>query len=109
MHGDVSPRCSVPVDIHHADPDHTSEPDDEVRGTRSIGKASMRLNDAMPRIEVDPQTYEVRADGVLPDDPTLHACIVTYASERMAAVGRVMRTSPVARWRRWMLPSPSPP
>jgi urease subunit alpha len=36
-----------------------------VRGTRSIGKASMRLNDAMPRIEVDPQTYEVRADGVL--------------------------------------------
>ncbi len=25
----------------------------------------LRLNDAMPHIEVDPQTYEVRADGVL--------------------------------------------
>jgi urease subunit alpha len=24
----------------------------------------MILNDAMPRIEVDPETYEVRADGV---------------------------------------------
>ncbi|MGE3935224.1 MAG: urease subunit alpha [Rhodospirillaceae bacterium] len=30
-----------------------------------ISKASMVLNDAMPRIEVDPETYEVRADGVL--------------------------------------------
>ena len=25
----------------------------------------MRMNDALPRIEVDPETYEVRADGVL--------------------------------------------
>jgi urease subunit alpha len=25
----------------------------------------MRLNDALPRIEVDPQTYQVRADGEL--------------------------------------------
>jgi urease subunit alpha len=25
----------------------------------------MRLNDALPRIEVDPETYEVRADGEL--------------------------------------------
>jgi urease subunit alpha len=25
----------------------------------------MRLNDALPRLEVDPETYEVRADGVL--------------------------------------------
>ena len=30
-----------------------------------IGKASMIHNDAMPHIEVDPETYEVRADGVL--------------------------------------------
>jgi urease subunit alpha len=37
-----------------------------VRNTRSgIGKASMILNDAMPHIEVDPETYEVRADGEL--------------------------------------------
>ncbi|TQD37539.1 urease subunit alpha [Rhodobacter capsulatus] len=34
-----------------------------VKGTRTIGKASMRLNSATPEIEVDPETYEVRADG----------------------------------------------
>ena len=36
-----------------------------VAGTRQIGKADMRLNDALPRIEVNPETYEVRADGEL--------------------------------------------
>jgi urease subunit alpha len=36
-----------------------------VRGTRDIGKADMRLNDARPTVEVDPETYEVRADGEL--------------------------------------------
>jgi urease subunit alpha len=36
-----------------------------VTGTRSIGKADMILNNAMPRIEVHPETYEVRADGEL--------------------------------------------
>jgi len=36
-----------------------------VKGTRSIGKRDMVLNDATPVIEVDPETYEVRADGVL--------------------------------------------
>jgi urease subunit alpha len=35
-----------------------------VWGTRSIDKKAMVLNDALPVIEVDPQTYEVRADGV---------------------------------------------
>ena len=30
-----------------------------------IGKRHMVLNDALPRIEVDPETYEVRADGEL--------------------------------------------
>ncbi len=35
-----------------------------VRHTRSIGKASMVLNSGTPKIEVDAQTYEVRADGV---------------------------------------------
>ena len=34
--------------------------------TRSgIGKRSMKLNDLMPRIDVNPETYEVHADGVL--------------------------------------------
>jgi len=37
-----------------------------VRNTRGgIGKRSMVHNDAVPHIEVDPETYEVRADGVL--------------------------------------------
>nr|VFJ60298.1 MAG: urease subunit alpha [Candidatus Kentron sp. FW] len=36
-----------------------------VRNTRTIGKADMKLNDYRPHIEVDPQTYEVRADGEL--------------------------------------------
>ncbi|MCO5118806.1 MAG: urease subunit alpha [Burkholderiaceae bacterium] len=36
-----------------------------VRATRGIGKRDMVRNDWLPRIEVDPQTYEVRADGEL--------------------------------------------
>jgi urease subunit alpha len=37
-----------------------------VRNCRGgIGKRSMLHNDALPRIEVDPETYEVRADGQL--------------------------------------------
>ncbi|HSR79827.1 MAG TPA: urease subunit alpha [Hyphomicrobiaceae bacterium] len=37
-----------------------------VKNTRgSISKASMVLNDATPNIEVDPETYEVRANGEL--------------------------------------------
>ncbi|GAO02893.1 urease subunit alpha [Anaeromyxobacter sp. PSR-1] len=36
-----------------------------VRGCRGLGKRDMRLNDALPRMEVDPETYEVRADGEL--------------------------------------------
>jgi urease subunit alpha len=36
-----------------------------VSGTRHIGKADMKLNQATPLIEVNPETYEVRADGEL--------------------------------------------
>ncbi|MCW8086331.1 urease subunit alpha [Roseococcus sp. MDT2-1-1] len=37
-----------------------------VRNTRGgIGKRDMVLNDALPVVEVDPETYEVRADGAL--------------------------------------------
>ncbi len=36
-----------------------------VRNTRGIGKKDLILNDALPHIEVDPETYEVRADGEL--------------------------------------------
>jgi urease subunit alpha len=34
-----------------------------VRDCRRIGKRDMKLNDAMPRITVDPETYVVTADG----------------------------------------------
>jgi urease subunit alpha len=36
-----------------------------VSGTRHLGKKNMVYNDATPRIEVDSETYEVRADGQL--------------------------------------------
>ena len=36
-----------------------------VSGTRNISKADMKLNDALPEIEVDPETYQVKADGQL--------------------------------------------
>jgi urease subunit alpha len=36
-----------------------------VRNTRGIGKKDMIRNSLLPKIEVDSQTYEVRADGVL--------------------------------------------
>jgi len=36
-----------------------------VRGTRSVKKADLIHNHALPQIEVDSQTYEVRADGQL--------------------------------------------
>ncbi|NEO53149.1 MAG: urease subunit alpha [Okeania sp. SIO3B5] len=36
-----------------------------VANTRQISKQDMKLNDALPEIEVDPETYEVRADGEL--------------------------------------------
>jgi urease subunit alpha len=36
-----------------------------VSGTRKISKRDMKLNDLLPRMEVDPETYEVRADGEL--------------------------------------------
>lgn len=36
-----------------------------VKGTRSVQKKDMRLNDYQPVMTVDSQTYEVRADGVL--------------------------------------------
>jgi urease subunit alpha len=36
-----------------------------VEGTRSVTKADLKLNNAMPEIEVHPETYEVRANGEL--------------------------------------------
>ena len=42
-----------------------SKPLEAVRNTRKIGKQDMRHNDYQPTITVDPETYEVRADGEL--------------------------------------------
>ena len=36
-----------------------------MRNTRNIGKKDLILNDATPVIDVNPETYEVRADGEL--------------------------------------------
>ena len=38
---------------------------DAVRGCRSVSKRDLVMNDALPKIEVNPDTYEVRADGEL--------------------------------------------
>jgi urease subunit alpha len=36
-----------------------------VSGIRTVTKKDMVLNDYLPKVEVDPETYEVRADGEL--------------------------------------------
>jgi urease subunit alpha len=36
-----------------------------VSGIRKLTKRDMKLNDALPQMEVDPETYEVRANGEL--------------------------------------------
>jgi urease subunit alpha len=38
---------------------------ESVRGCRKLGKKDMKWNDALPEITVDPETYEVRANGEL--------------------------------------------
>jgi urease subunit alpha len=35
-----------------------------VAGCRTVSKSDMALNDYMPKIDVDAETYEVRADGM---------------------------------------------
>jgi len=34
-----------------------------VKGCRAIGKRDLKLNDATPKMRVDPETYTVTADG----------------------------------------------
>ena len=36
-----------------------------VKGCRTVTKSDLKLNAALPHIEVHPETYEVRADGEL--------------------------------------------
>ncbi len=42
-----------------------AKPLEPVKGVRAVGKKDMVHNDWRPKIEVDPETYEVRADGEL--------------------------------------------
>ena len=34
-----------------------------VADTRGVGKAQMRNNDVLPRIDIDPETFEIDVDG----------------------------------------------
>lgn len=38
-----------------------------VKNCRNIGKKDMKWNDLTPKMTVDPESYEVRADGILAD------------------------------------------
>lgn len=38
-----------------------------VRNCRTVTKKDMKWNDATPKMSVDPESYEVRADGELAD------------------------------------------
>lgn len=58
----VSKEASEEASVQHYGLTKALEP---VHGTRSVQKKDMVLNDAMPQISVDPETFEVRADGEL--------------------------------------------
>jgi urease subunit alpha len=42
-----------------------TRPLEAVHGCRTLGKKDLVMNDALPKIDVDPDSYEVRADGEL--------------------------------------------
>ncbi len=66
-----------------------------VSGTRRIGKKDMILNNAMPKIEVDPETYEVRADGVL---LTCEPATVLPMAQRYSCFDHAARQHGHAAW-----------
>ena len=53
------------IDAGLADQVRLAKRIEPVSHTRDIGKADMVLNDKLPKIEVDPETYTVKADGEL--------------------------------------------
>ena len=76
-----------------------------VMNCRNIGKADLIRNDAMPHIEIDPETYEVRADGELltwrtcrsaPDGPAVFSILVPCQSKSVV-ISPNHRLKPVAR------------
>lgn len=62
-----------PIDTRYVPPDHALE----------------------PGLKTDGQHVWMRADGALPDDPVLHACIVTYASD-MTLLDTALRPSGIS-------------
>ena len=53
------------IDLNVADSLNLQSLVGSTKGCRTVKKADMILNDYQPKIEVDSQTYEVKADGVL--------------------------------------------
>jgi urease len=43
-----------------------------VRNCRNIGKKDLKFNDAMPKMEVDPESYTVKADGEICTSEPIH-------------------------------------
>jgi len=71
MYGPLVPAASVAF-VSRASIDSGAVPSyglrkrvEAVRGCRAVGKKDMRLNDATPRMRVDPERYTVEADGVV--------------------------------------------
>ena len=68
-HGGALQTCSVhfvsQAGIESGALDKLTRPCVAVRGCRTLGKRDLVLNDALPKIDVNPDTYEVRADGQL--------------------------------------------
>jgi len=58
-------------DMHIGDKLHLSKTVIPVEGCRTITKQDLIHNDAMPHIEVDPETFEVIADGIKLECPPL--------------------------------------
>jgi urease subunit alpha len=52
-----------------------------IRNCRGIGKKDMKLNDALPAMRVDPESYEVFADGaLLRSEPATHVALARLYS-----------------------------
>jgi urease subunit alpha len=68
--GAIAPTCLTFVSQAAVERDIAGQlglqkPTIAVRNTRNISKRDLKLNDYLPVMEVDPETYEVRADGQL--------------------------------------------
>jgi urease subunit alpha len=68
-HGGALTSCSVhfvsQAGIDSGALNGLARPAVAVRGCRTLSKKDLVLNDALPKIDVNPETYEVRADGEL--------------------------------------------